>query len=233
MARFNSVTLLGRVYNMVAKPVGKDKTDGVEGSFVLNFLLECYSEEDKRSYRIPVAVWGEREVTQCLEHLNEGDLALVQGEVRYKFIRVDEKDELGNVRLHPKTKRPIQKVERVYTAVKASTVEFLSKKMKKEELFYHSINEIRLIGNLVDEPKKGEEGFVIAVDRLYPTKQTKSPNHQLTDYVTLLVSEESVIRGNLKKGSVAIIDGKLMTRRMQGNMATPTIVVDVKRMVGR
>ena len=56
MARFNSATLLGRVYNMAAKPVGKDKTDGVEGSFVLNFRLECYSEEDKRSYRIPVAV---------------------------------------------------------------------------------------------------------------------------------------------------------------------------------
>lgn len=232
MARFNSATLLGRVYNKAAKPVGKDKTDGIEGSFVLNFQLECYCEEDKRSYRIPIAVWGEREVTQCLEYLNEGDLALVQGEIRYKFIRVDETDAEGNILYNSRTNRPLQKVERVYTAVKATTVEFLSKKMKKEEMFYHSINEIRLIGNLVDDPKKGEEGFVIAVDRLYPTKQTKSPNHRLTDYVTLLVSDTSEIKGQLKKGSVAIIDGKLMTRK-RGNMAIPTVVVDVKRMVGR
>lgn len=218
MARFNNAVLIGKVVNEVLEPkiIGKDQTDGKKPNAVLNFLIEYFDTDDKRTYKLPVAVWGVDEVMQCKNYLNKGDLVLVQGEVRYKFI-----------------KDPITKeIVKIYTTVKASTVEFLSKKLKNQALEY-AVNEVKLIGNLVGDACDKEEGFVVAVDRLYPTKEATLANEDSTDFITLVVRDKKKIKGNLKKGSVVIVDGKLMTRRRHKELIMPTIVVDVKEMVGR
>lgn len=230
MARFNSVTLLGRVVKMEPKMVGKDKTDGKNRAVVMNFQIQCFDKDDNRYYRLPVAYWGIDEVDQCEDHMNVGDLVLVQGELRYKFIKSKVKDE--------KTGKTIEKVDRIYTTVKASTVEFLSKKLKntkhiKDDKLNHSINEVKLIGNLVEHPTHSDKGFVVAIDRLYPTKEVKGDNNEKTDFVTLIVDEKEKMSKKLKKGSVVIVDGKLMTRKKIKDKVIPTIVVDVKNIVGR
>jgi single-stranded DNA-binding protein len=275
MARLNMVNLIGTVVNDQLDPrtIGSEKTDGENKMEVLNFLIRTFDEEYQRYFTLPVAVWGEDLVGDCLEFIKKGDLVYVQGELRYKFIYNKQK------KMH----------EKIYTTVKAATVEFISKKLKDQPLNY-SMNEVKLIGNLVEDPItensikeyprevsvieenrsyleaagldvqmlidkqvktvneeqakilesiKGfslstpETGFVIAVDRLYPSKDLKIPNHKLTDYVTLVVNDKSKIKGDLKKGSVAIVDGKLMTRKRNEKIVEPRIVVDVKEMVGR
>lgn len=217
MATLNLVSLTGNVVSreLESRLINKDKTDGKKSIPVLNFLIRCYDKEDGRHYTLPVAVWGKELVDQCMTHLKYGDLVYVGGVLRYKHV----KDENG-------------KIKEVYTSVKASTVEFISKKLKNEKLDY-SMNEVKLIGNLVHNPVVGERGFVVAVDRLYPTKNITVSNDKLTDYVTLFVSDESKIKGNLKKGSVVIIDGKLMTRKKQEDKSIPRIVVGVNEIVGR
>lgn len=217
MARLNLVSLMGELVSdhLETRMIQKEKTDGKRNIPVLNFLIRCYDKEDQRPYTLPVAVWGKERIDQCLSHLKKGDLVYVQGELRYKHVRNEE-----------------GKIERVYTTVKAESVEFLSKKLNDQKLDY-SMNEVKLIGNLVHNPVVAEDGFVVAIDRLYPTKDVTVPNDKLTDYVTLYVSGEEKIVGNLKKGSVVIIDGKLMTRRRQEDQSVPRIVVGVNEIVGR
>lgn len=217
MARLNDVMLIGKKVDdgMEPKIVGKSQTDGENANIVLNFLMKTYDEKIKRFVTLPVAVWGEEMVEQCITHLQKDDLICVKGELRYKFI------------YNHKSKQ----MERIYTTVKASTVEFLSKKMKTQELHYY-VNKVSLVGNLVDEPVQTENGFVVAVDRLYPTKDVTAPNSELTDFVTLVIDDDSVLKGNLKKGSPVIIDGKLMTRRKRMDIIEPRIVVSVDKIVG-
>lgn len=212
MARLNQVTLMGKVVSEEIEPkiIEKTKTNGEEASVLLNFKIQCWDQEDGRYYTLPVAVWGLDMVDQCEKHIKYGDVICVIGELRYKFI----KDGKG-------------KNQKIYTAVKAESVEFISKKVKNEP-FYHPINQIRLIGNLVHDPIQSDEGFVIAVDRLAPSKEKSEP-----DYVTLVLKDKSLIRGELKKGSMAIIDGKVMTVRKKEGVVHPRIVVGVKEMVGR
>lgn len=244
MARGNLVTLLAEVVNInydlkvvSLAEKGKAKNNAVEkdlenkeneekmtNTMVLNFLVKCFDEDDQRYYTLPVAVWGKKEVKQCQEFLNNGDLVYIQGELRYKFI-------------YNKTNK---KFERVYTTVKADTVEFLTKKLKntkniESKKLEHYINDVKLIGNLVEDPTDTKKGFVVAVDRKYPTKDVKTPNHKLTDYVTLVLDGDAKVKGNLKKGSVVVVNGKLMTRRIEEleQEATPRIVVGVKEIVGR
>lgn len=218
MARLNSVSLIGTVVNENLDPrtVDSEKTDGKQSMAVLNFLVRCFDETLGRYNTLPVAVWGEREILDCMNHLNKGDMVYVQGELRYKFIYNTE----------------TKKHERIYTTVKASTVEFISKKLKGESLAY-SMNEVKLIGNLVQDPTETEDGFVIAVDRLYPSKEVKVPNYKLTDYVTLVMKDKKQVMGNLKKGSVAIVSGKLMSRKLDEDVVKPRIVVEVDRIVGK
>jgi len=222
MARVNFVQLMGRNVSeeFQIRMIDEEKTDGKNPNLVLNFLLECYDEEEGKSYRLPVAVWGKDLVIQCQNHMKKNDLVYVQGELRYKFIYNKEKKQM----------------EKVYTSVKATTVEFISKKMKDQDL-NHTINEVKLIGNLVEDLVETEDGFVVAVDRLYPSKDLKVPNYKLTDYVTVLIKDKTQIKGNLKKGSVAIIDGKLMTRKVKDVSETgkvsPRVVVGAKQIVGR
>lgn len=222
MARINVVQLMGRNVSkeFQIRMIAEGDSEGQKANLVLNFVLECYDEEERKKYRLPVSVWGKELVMQCQHHMKENDLVYVQGELRYKFVYNKEKREM----------------EKVYTSVKATTVEFVSKKMKNQELD-HSINEVKLIGNLVEDPIYTDEGFVIAVDRLYPSKDLKVPNYKLTDYVTVVVKDKSVIKGDLKKGSMAIIDGKLMTRKIHdipdNGKVNPRIVVGAKRIVGR
>ena len=190
MARLNQVTLMGRVVSEEIEPkiIEKEKTNGEEASVLLNFKIQCWDEEDSRHYTLPVAVWGLDMVDQCEKFLKYGDVICVVGELRYKFI----KDRNG-------------KNKKIYTAIKAENIEFISKKVKNEP-FYYPINQIRLIGNLVHDPIESEDGFVIAVDRLAPAKDKNEP-----DYVTLIVKDKNAIKGNLKKGSMAIIDCKIIT----------------------
>lgn len=217
MARLNDVLLIGKTLSeeLEAKFVRKEQTDGEAGNVVLNFLMKTYDEESGRFITLPVAVWGEELVDQCLTYLKKDDLICVRGEIRYKFIYNHES----------------KSTERIYTTVKASNVEFLSKKMKTKELHYYK-NEVRLLGNLVDEPIETEDGFVVAIDRLYPTKEVTTHNANLTDYVTLVLDKNSVLRGNLAKGSSVIIEGRLMTRKKRMDIIEPRIVVTVNEMVG-
>lgn len=200
---------------MEPKIVNKRFTDGETANVVLNFRMKTYDEETQRFITLPIAVWGEALVEQCLLHLKKNDLICVKGELRYKFIY----------------NRLTKQTERIYTTVKATNIEFLSKKMKSQNLHYY-VNKIRLVGNLVEEPIKTENGFTLAVDRTYPTKDISAPNSELTDFVTLVIDEKSVLRGSLTKGSPVIIDGKLMTRKKRMDMIEPRIVVSVKEMVG-
>ncbi|QST02993.1 single-stranded DNA-binding protein (plasmid) [Pontibacillus sp. ALD_SL1] len=228
MARFNSATLLGKVVNEKLEPkiIGKHQTDGIKPNAVLNFLIEYFDEEDKRTYRLPVAVWGVDEVEQCEEHMKKGDLVLVQGEVRYKHIPL--RDEYGKIQ---RDENDEIIMEKIFTTLKTNTIEFVSKKLKNEALQY-GINDVKLIGNLVSEPTDSEEGFVVAVDRLYPTKEVK-PNENLADFITLVATDKAKIQGGLKKGSTVIVDGKMMTRKRRKDIVTPNIVIGIKEMVGR
>lgn len=224
MARVNLVNLIGTVVTDLQE-VDPRTIDGFENEaeksskrYVLNFYVKCYDEDDKRPYTLPVAIWDESLITQCLMHVNKGDLIYIQGELRYKFIN------------NPQTR----KREKIYTTVKAATVEFISKKMKGKSIPY-SENNVHLIGNLVNDPTESEDGFVIAVDRLYPTNSVDDiSNDKLTDYVTLVVRDKAAFKSKLKKGSVAIVSGKLMTRKKsEDNIIKPRIVVDVKTIAGR
>jgi len=217
MARLNDVVLIGKKVDgeMEPKIVSKRFTDGETANVVLNFLMKTYDEEAQRFITLPIAVWGEGLVEQCLLHLKQNDLICVKGELRYKFIY----------------NRDTKQTERIFTTVKANNVEFLSKKMKTQNLHYY-VNKVRLVGNLVDEPIQTEDGFVLAVDRTYPTKEASAPNSELTDFVTLILDEKSVLRGSLTKGSPVIIDGKLMTRKKRMDIIEPRIVVSVQEMVG-
>lgn len=217
MARLNDVFLIGNVVNAELEPkiVGKDKTDGEKANVVLNFLMKTWDEELQRYINVTVAVWGEEMVEQCLTNLKKDDLVCVKGELRYKSIY----------------NRKSEKTEKIYTNVKVSSIEFLTKKMKTQQLDCYE-NIVRLVGNLVDDPIKTEEGFLVAVDRLYPTKEVSAPNSELTDFVTLVLSEDSVLKGEITKGKSVYIDGKLMTRKKRLDIIEPRIVVKVKKMVG-
>jgi len=222
MARINEVSLIGTVVNTELDPktVSPEKTDGQNNMEVLNFLVRCYNEYTGRVDTLPVAVWGENLVRECLMFMKKDDLVYINGELRYKTIWNHE------------LKRP----ERIYTTVKASTVEFLSKKLKDQKLYddKFGVNDVKLAGNLVEDPRWDGEGFILAVDRLHPSKDLKVPNHKLTDYVTIVVKDESCIRGPLKKGSVAIVEGSLMSRKRDDErIGFPRIVVDAKKIVGR
>lgn len=226
MARVNSVTIIGTVVTDLQE-VDPRTIHGLENDVrdlgndskhqVLNFHVRCFDEEDQRPYTLPVAVWDENLTMQCLMHVNKDDLVYIQGELRYKFVYNKE----------------TRQREKIYTTVKATTVEFLSKKMKGKRIPY-SKNEVQLIGNLVNDPNETEDGFVLAVDRLYPSKDMKVSNDKLTDYVTLVVRDKAAFKSKLKKGSVAIVSGKLMTRKKtEDNTVKPRIVVDVKEIAGR
>lgn len=217
MARLNSVDLIGTIVNKEFKPnfIMAEKTDGKTNMPVLNFLLRCFDEEKGRHFTYPIAVWGEEMIMDCMDHLKQGDMVYVQGELRYKFHYNKES----------------HKREKTFTTVKAATVEFLSKKLKDVPLDY-SMNEVKLIGNLVDEPVETEDGFVIAVDRLYPSKDLKVPNYKLTDYVTLVMTDKSIMKTKLHKSSVAIVEGKLMTRKKGDDESKPRVVVEVRNIVG-
>lgn len=227
MARVNSVTIIGtvvtdlqevdpRTINGLESEVGMLEKDNKKRQ-VLNFYVRCFDEEDQRPYTLPVAVWDEELSKQCLMHVNKDDLIYIQGELRYKFIY----------------NKDTRKREKIYTTIKASTIEFISKKMKGKRIPY-SKNEVQLIGNLVNDPNETEEGFVIAVDRLHPAKEVEVKDDKRADYVTLVVRDKSVFKSKLKKGSVAIVSGKLMTRKKnEDNLVKPRIVVDVKEIAGR
>lgn len=212
MARINQVTLMGRVVSEELEPkiIEKEKTNGTDANVLLNFKIQCWDEEDHRHYTLPVAVWGLDMVEQCEKYLKNGDIISVAGEIRYKFIKGQ-----GNV------------TKKIYTAIKADKVEFISKKIKNEP-FYHTMNEILLLGNLVQDPVESEEGFVVAVDRLAPSKEKVDP-----DYVTLVVKDKDIIKGNLKKGSMVVVKGKVMTVKKKEGVVHPRIVVGVQTMVGR
>lgn len=221
MARLNLIKLIGTVEyegELDPREISADKTDGKNKMEVLNFFVKCFDEEDKRFYTLPVAVWGEKQVEECLRFMKKGDLVYVQGELRYKYIQNKETKE----------------IDRVYTTVKASTIEFISKKLKDEKLQF-SMNDVTLIGNLVNDAKIGDESesFVMAVDRLYPSKDLKVPNHKLTDYVHLVIRDSEKLKNELSKGSTVIVNGKLMTRKKTEKYGIPRVVVDVKDIVGR
>lgn len=227
MARMNRTIIIGRVSEdkaLESRVINKEKTDGENSIPVLNLLLETRTKGKNgvRDVRIPVAVWGKKMVRQCSQFLKPGDLVLVEGEYRYKAV----KDEDG-------------KIVQNYQTVKASNIEFLSKKLKESDThkLNYSKNEIHLIGNLVHDPRISKDadyhGFVMAVDRLYPTKEVDGiENDKLTDYVTLVVQDKSKIKSNLKKGSVAIVSGELMTRRVLNRDTMPRIVVNVDEIIG-
>jgi single-stranded DNA-binding protein len=222
--KFNQVQLLGRVVDEELEPriIGKEKTDGERPAAVLNFRVEYFDKEDDCFYRLPIAVWGTKDVNDCLEHLEKGSLVFVQGELRYKYIF--EKNEVGE-----------RKLIKVYTNVKASRIEFMGEKIKSP-IFKKSINEVRLFGNLRDDPVETEEGFVVAVDRMLPSKENIRSADYSTDYVHLVIKNKELIQRDdfkeLKKGSAVIIDGKLMTRKINEEIVRPTIVVSVKDIVG-
>jgi single-stranded DNA-binding protein len=222
MARINEVSLIGEVLNSELVPtiVTADKTDGQNHMEVLNFKIRCYNKDTRRYDIIPVAVWGEQKVRECMLYMKKGDVVYVFGELRYKSINWNHK---------------LKTPERVIGTVKATTVEFLSKKLKDKHLSdpTYSINSVRLSGNLASDPIEGDGGFIIAIDRLYPSKDLQVPNHKLTDYVTVIVPDLSCVIGPLKKGSMAIIEGSLMTRRMNDEAITfPSTVVDARLVVG-
>lgn len=214
MARINQVVLMGTVTNNEFEP--RLIEENGERNMVLNLKLQYWNNSDKRYYNLPIAVWGSDMVKQCIAHLKKGHLIYVYGELRYKFIR------------DPNT----SEIKRIYTTVKAASLEFFTKKAG-DETFFHQINEVRLAGNLVEDPVETEDGFILAVDRLYPTKDIKTPNHKLTDYITICCDDKNKIRGNLRKGSMAIIDGELMTKKRVEGVVQPRVVVRVKEMVGR
>jgi single-stranded DNA-binding protein len=220
MARANLVVLTGIVASeeMDSRMIDASKTDGTTDIPVLNFLVKCFDQVDKRFYTLPVAAWGTDLVSDCMNYMKKGDLVYIEGELRYKHI-----------------KNPItRETEKIYTTVKARTVEFISKKLKDEALELQSHdNTVRLIGNLVHDPNDDAEGFVLAVDRLYPPKDMKISNDKLTDYVTLVVRDKELFNTNLKKGSAVIVSGKLLTKKRDENAAKPRVVVDVCKIVGR
>lgn len=229
MGRLNKIEVMGKI-KKIKKPtvLGKEEmrssNNDEQSEIVLNLIVQCYDEETKKYYNLPVAVWGEKAIQLTREfaknRLSVGDLIYVNGELRYSYIY--NKDEKGKVMLDsPKL---------IYITIKANTVEFVSREMKKTTL-NTSINEVRLFGNLVEDPVETEEGFVVAVDRLY-SKEMKLPNYKTTDYITLVMDKKEKMKGNLKKGDFVIVDGKLLTRKQEGEQVRPTIVVGVNKIVG-
>lgn len=218
MARLNDVLIVGKVINDELEPklVSKSESGGESNQVVLNFKMRMFDEEAQRFITLPVAVWGEELVEQCVLHLEKDDSILVKGELRFKYI----------------VNKQTGKTERLYINVKTSNIEFLSKKMKTKDVPFYK-NSVQLIGNLVNDAKQGDDGFVVAVDRLYPTKEATAPNSELTDFITVVANEKSVLNGALTQGSNVIIEGRLMTRkkRMDG-ILEPRIVVAVDNYIG-
>jgi len=218
MARLNDVMMAGKVISEELEPklVSKNETGGESAQVVLNFKMRTYDKIAQRYITLPVAVWGEELVEQCITELEKGDSICVKGELRFKFIR----------------NKQTGKTERIYINVKASCIEFLSKKMKTKDVPFYK-NSVQLIGNLVSDVKQGDEGFVVAVDRLYPTRETTAPNSELTDFITVVANEGSVLNGALTQGSNVIIEGRLMTRKKRmDDLLEPRIVVAVDNYIG-
>lgn len=117
MALLNVVQLIGTVVNETILPntVPAEKTDGKKSIPVLNFWICCPDEEKGEKYFYPVAVWGQELVEDCCEHLKQGAMVYVQGELRIKYHFNHE----------------LKKRERSIETVKALKVEFLSKKTKR------------------------------------------------------------------------------------------------------
>lgn len=233
MARLNLVTLVGTVVEESLEVQGilidqashgLNQTD-VSDLKVLNFSIKC---KTKNTYQtIPVAVWDTMLIQQCMRYLNKGEMVYVQGELRYKYV----------------FNKETRQFDKIYTNVKAGTVEFISKKLKSKSHEHESnlmptinyeLNEVKLIGNLVEDPKL-EESFVLAVDRLGFQKEgdKRQKDYQFTDYVHLMVKDPAILRQKLTKSAMVIVDGSLMTQPKKEDQVTPRIVVDVKAIVGR
>lgn len=232
MARVNFVQLIGKVKFPLVKDektgeITENKeralkiriidTGNEQDNYVLNLILRYFDQEENKFHNIPVTVWGRELSQQCFKHLKEDDFIYVQGELRYKY----------------HFNKETRKREKVFTNVKASTIEFLSKKIKDQPLDYY-MNEVKLVGNVVEMPTKETDGFVVAVDRLHPSKDLEVPNYKLTDYVHVMMKDKNKMKGKIQKGSTVIIDGSLMTNKMTNDGTfSPRIVVGAKEIVGR
>lgn len=225
----NDVYLLGQKLEGELEPkivTRRNRFGEVENDIVLNFLIQTFNEKLDRSYNLPIAIWGEQMVEQCLEHLKSNDFVSVKGEIRNKTHYNHEK----------------QEIERIFTAVKTSNIEFLSKKFGTQDpdLFEDMYeNKVRLCGNLTDDIIETEEGYRIAqvaIDRLYPTKEvikSKTPNSELTDFITVMLDSETKLKGEFKQGAVVYLRGSLVTRKRRFGIVEPRIVVKADKMVGK
>lgn len=199
MARLNHVQLIGKIESK--SEIRKIKADNEIEVPILNFVVSCEDLEDKRKYKIPIALWNE-EAYQMEQWIRTGDYVYINGEMRYKFIKN------GN------------KIEKIYTNVKANTIELITKQIKNPFHTPHYVNEVKLMGNIVNGDKNN---FIIAVDRL--PKETP-------DFITITNEKGNAIKGNFKKGSFVILDGKIATRKKENVIKnlpySPTIIVTLK-----
>lgn len=221
MIRINKVILMGiNTTDFVGREPVKEQNQNIQlqngktlSNFVLNFRLACYDAVDKRSYQLPVCVWDEELIDTCERKMKEGMLIYVEGSLRYKYL-IDELTE---------------KVIKIYTTVKAEKMEFID----IEGLPKHKVpctNSIRLIGKLADTTKLSESGdenlFSVQVERNIP-KQVLSDVDEGHDMIPLLVKDKKAFTGSMKKGSLVVVDGRIMTRKKTENMSDPRIVVNV------
>lgn len=230
MARLNQVELMGTVKNIKLLVLGKDKTNMDEAQIVLNFVLRYYNQELERYINLPISVWEEKVRMQCVNHLKEGDVVFIKGEIRNKYVYDTDTEGSEN--------KKEKKLVKIYTSVKASEIEFISKKIHdtKIEISAESFrqkgkNRVLLMGNVVSETIDGKEEIVVAVDRLNSIKNAKLSNHLTTDFITMLLDKETKITGKMQKGSVVMIEGELLTRKREEGKVIPTIVVGAKDII--
>lgn len=221
MERINKVILMGiNMTEDVGREPVKQHKQNIQlqngkslSNFVLNFRLACYDTTDKRTYQLPVCVWDEELIETCERKMKEGMLVHVEGSLRYRYVVDELTDE----------------VILIFTTIKAEKMEFFDVKgMPKYKV--PTSNFIRLVGKLTESTKLSEEGeekiFNLQVERNIP-KQILSSVEEGHDDIPLIVRSKKAFAGSMKKGSLVLVDGKIITRKKTEDFSNPRIVVDV------